>query len=526
MNKRIAIGVVLIAAVVIVGVLLIQRRSRNAISTAPFPPFPASEPTQQPVAEDFLGSQACATCHRQQYDVWRASTHGRAGGEPARDLLLRDFDGTPIRFRDATVTPRVINGRYAFDVQPADGDGQLIVVDGVVGGGHLVGGGTQGFFTRHADGTMRFLPFEIVRAGTAWFCNTSTRANRGWVQITPDMSLADCGDWPPVRVLGTSTRFASCQECHGSQIQLERTQGERPFATRYRELSINCESCHGPGRKHVQLVRAGSTSREDDVGMVSLATLDKDRSLEVCFRCHALKDALVPGYLPGRDLEQYYSLKLPLVGNRDLQPDGRTRTFAYQQGHLYSDCYLSGSMTCVDCHEPHGQGYRDVNGKALPSRFNDGQCTGCHASKAVNPQLHTHHTAASEGSRCVACHMPYLQQSDVGSHLRYARSDHTIPVPRPQWDTRMGVQLSCSNCHREMQYDALDRAVRNWYGELKPQRPLVVALADASDAESAGLTALLALKDTTSHTALLFNAIAQYLSEIRRADERGVPRRL
>src|SRR5688572_8878591 len=120
MNKRIAIGVGLIAAVVTVGVLLIQRRSRNAISTSPFPPFPVSGPTEQPVAEDFLGSQACATCHRQQYDVWRVSTHGRAGGEPARDLLLRDFDGTPIRFRDATVTPRIVNGRYTFDVQHSD----------------------------------------------------------------------------------------------------------------------------------------------------------------------------------------------------------------------------------------------------------------------------------------------------------------------------------------------------------------------------------------------------------------------
>jgi formate-dependent nitrite reductase cytochrome c552 subunit len=130
---------------------------------------------------------------------------------------------------------------------------------------------------------------------------------------------------------------------------------------------------------------------------------------------------------------------LPQLGDQPFQPDGRVRTFAYQQGHLYSDCYLKGRMTCTTCHDPHAQSYRDVNGAALAGRFADGQCTGCHASKSEPVEAHTKHAAASAGSRCVNCHMPYIQHPELGGAVRYARSDHSIPIPRPAFDSTLGA---------------------------------------------------------------------------------------
>ena len=38
---------------------------------------------------------------------------------------------------------------------------------GVVGGGHMVGGGTQGFLWQHEDGSLRLLPFEIASTDRA-----------------------------------------------------------------------------------------------------------------------------------------------------------------------------------------------------------------------------------------------------------------------------------------------------------------------------------------------------------------------
>jgi len=153
--------------------------------------------------DDFAGPEACASCHADQYEAWAGSTHGRAGGEPAPELLLAPFDGTPIRFADGVVVPRGDgeNG-YEFVVRQ-EGHGEVhYPVTGVVGGGHMLGGGTQGFFTRWVDGTERFVPWDWSRQEERWFCNTGTRTDEGWVPITPEMRLAECGDWPPNRILG------------------------------------------------------------------------------------------------------------------------------------------------------------------------------------------------------------------------------------------------------------------------------------------------------------------------------------
>ena len=183
-----------------------------------FPPPPAAH-VASTTLDDFAGSEACADCHQDQYDAWASSTHGRAGGPPGPDLLIAPFNGQPIRFANAVVIPRARDGGYEFVVRQ-DGHAEAVyTVDGVIGGGHMLGGGTQGFVSLQADGTERFLPWDWSRQEGVWFCNTGSRLNRGWVPITAEMRLADCGDWPPLRPLGTVERFANCQECHGSQIR-------------------------------------------------------------------------------------------------------------------------------------------------------------------------------------------------------------------------------------------------------------------------------------------------------------------
>ncbi len=452
-------------------------------------------------ASAFVGSAACADCHEAAWDLWRGSTHGRAGGLPSAETVIAPFDGSPIQFADARVVPRVTDtGAYQFVVERPGRDAVIYSVDGVVGRGHMVGGGTQGFVSRFEDGTVRFLPFDWSRTENTWFCNTGTiegwwnagrlaslRPARGWLPITAETRLTDCGDWPPIRILGTDFRFANCQGCHGSQIRALFRPGEG-YETEIQSYTVNCESCHGPGREHVERASAGSLGlgAAGDLAIRTLAVQSEDESLETCFQCHALKRALTEDYLPGDAFDEAYSLLLPMVGDRPFKPDGRVASFAYQLNHVASSCYLDGNMTCTDCHEPHGQGYQDPAGAPLSDRFADGQCTACHASKAAEPSRHTGHPDGSEGSRCVACHMPYLQQPQLGEEIAYARSDHTIPIPRPAFDASLGVRSACVQCHDDLSVEQLETQAREWWGELEPHDPAVRGLIAAERAASAG----------------------------------------
>ncbi len=475
--------------------------------------FPPPEFAEGPdiSREDFAGAEACASCHAEKYEAWATSTHGRAGGDPAPDLLLAPFDGTPIRFADAVVVPRGDGeGSYEFVVRQDGHDEVHYPVAGVVGGGHMLGGGTQGFFTRWVDGTLRFVPWDWSRQAGRWFCNTGTRTDEGWVPITPEMRLADCGDWPPSRVLGTEARFTNCQQCHGSQIRVGLDPG-RGYDTEYSTLRVNCESCHGPAREHVTWASEGRAGADPRIR--SLANLPKDSSLAVCFRCHGLKDVLKEGYLPGAGLEEHFALKFPVLGDRPYTPDFRVRTFAYQATHLSSECYLDGPMDCVSCHEPHGQGYWDVNRRPLDGPYDDGQCTACHASKAEPIEDHTFHPPESEGSRCVSCHMPYLQHPEVGPGVPFARSDHTIPVPRPAFDDSVGVESACAMCHQDRSPAELQRRAEAWWGELKPHRPLVRGMLHRETATTRAEAAELLLRPDQADPLAQFQALARLLVE-------------
>jgi tetratricopeptide (TPR) repeat protein len=496
------LALVLIGALLAaMGVFALGRH--RAMRPVAFPP-PRERITPAVSRADFVGAAACAGCHAEQFAAWRRSTHARAGGPPSVGNVIAPFDGQPIRFRDATVTPRVTSrGSYVFDVARAGEPVVALTVGAVIGGGHMAGGGTQGFVTRRPDGTWRFLPFDYSRDLRRWFCNTETRADKGWQPITPEMPLGACGDWPPVRVLGDTPRFANCQGCHAGQIEVVFDAASAGYATHVTTFAINCESCHGPARRHVELARAAGLGASADVGLAALALADKDASSRVCYQCHAVKDQLRRGFLAGDSVERYYSLAFPLLGDSPLFPDGRVRTFAYQESQRFSDCYLNGGMRCADCHDPHSQGYRDVNGNALRGRLSDGQCLACHPSKAERVEQHTRHPAASPGSRCVACHMPYLQQPQIGAAIRYARSDHSISIPRPALDSAIGVATACASCHSGRSPAVLQAQVERWYGTIKPLAPAVAAqLYRADDAR-----ALLA--SANGHTLAQFAGLAR-----------------
>ena len=425
-------------------------------------------------SNQFVGSDACATCHPDQFSTWQNSTHAKAGGAPDEKRVLAPFDGDKIMLKNGWFIPFKQDGRYYFRAQETGFPEVRYEVVGVIGGGHLYGSGTQTYFGLFPDGTMRLLPFDYHPGKQTWFFETNDLS--GWVPATESISPRQFSEWPPSRALGLLTEKKNCQQCHGSQIVTSFRSEKGKYQTTFTDLSINCESCHGPGKTHVSLMEYGENIIKGYTGIRSLKTVTKEESVNVCSQCHGLKDMLRPGYLPGMDFESYFSTKFAMLGGNPYFPDGRVRAFGYQQNHVFSDCYLNGSMTCVDCHNPHSNGYQDVNRNPLEGRFDNGQCTSCHMSKNENLTSHTFHKPESKGSQCTSCHMPFQQHQAVGNALKFARADHTISIPRPELDKQLGLENACQQCHVDMSTQSIADQVEIWYGELKPLHALEIAL--------------------------------------------------
>ena len=66
-------------------------------------------------------------------------------------------------------------------------------------------------------------------------------------------------------------------------------------------------------------------------------------------------------------------------------------------------------VTCFSCHDTHGtENYAQLRKPA------DKLCLDCHGPRSLNGprtgtlEEHTHHKKGSEGSSCIACHMPQI----------------------------------------------------------------------------------------------------------------------
>src|SRR4029078_7501297 len=155
--------------------------------------------------------------------------------------------------------------------------------------------------------------------------------------------------------------------------------------------------------------------------------------------------------------------------------DGQQRGEVYNwESFLQSKMHAKG-VTCSDCHNPHTGKLRQ-EGNAV--------CTTCHLTTKYDTTEHHHHTPASAGASCVACHMPPATYMVVDP-----RHDHSLRVPRPDLSVSIGTPNACTNCHTKQDARWAATRVNAWYGHA-PQgyqrfaAAFAAARAGATDAPS------------------------------------------
>lgn len=441
------------------------------------PALPVSAPRAEPEAR-FVGAAQCAACHADQHRAWAQSQHAQSMQPARRDTVLAPFGGE--RLRHGKVTSTFSRDGDKFHVQTDGADGRL-----------------QRFEVLHTFGVYPLQQYLVALEGgrvqalaTAWDSRPKAQGGQRWFHLQGPQGVA-VGDelhWTQRQ----SNWNTMCAECHSTDFQKRYDPATKTFNSRFAEMNVACEACHGPASRHVDWAQSGAKPGADKGLAVDFSArhavswpiapatgsarptalptgpTEARTELQVCARCHAHRSQEWPDTVTGQPLAD--SHRISRIESGLYWSDGQMRAEVFNHASFLQSRMFAQGVTCSHCHEPHS-GQLRAPGNAV--------CAQCHEPQRFDTAAHHHHHASdSAGAQCANCHMPTTTYMQVDP-----RHDHSLRVPRPDLGLARGTPDACSSCHRQENRQVLAQAALRWYPTLA-SRP--TPLADALHAQETG----------------------------------------
>jgi predicted CXXCH cytochrome family protein len=410
--------------------------------------------------EAYVGTATCTRCHEAESAAWRGSHHDLAMQKPTVATVLGDFDNARFEHFGSVTEFSTRGGDYFVRTEGPDGERREYKVAWVFGVEPL-----QQYLLPLGDGRLQAL-------SVAWDSRPASDGGQRWYHLYPDEAIAHDD---PLHWTGPYQNWnARCAECHSTDVRKNYDAGTRSYATDFFEEDVGCESCHGPGRRHVEL--AGTDKLDNSVAAgfpVSLAArgtwvfpATKDASddhgsvaaiaqrseplagraqIDTCARCHARRGTL-GAYRHGQPLSDTH--RLALLDAPLYYPDGQILDEVYVYGSFVQSRMHQAGVVCSNCHEPHSNQLRAPG---------NGVCAQCHQSAVFDTTDHHRHPAGGPGSQCVDCHMPARTYMGVDD-----RRDHSMRVPRPDLSIMAGTPNAGTGCHEDRDDEWALSALADW----------------------------------------------------------------
>ncbi len=384
----------------------------------------------------YAGTQSCRKCHEKFYRLWASSHHGLAMQPYTREFARKQL---------LPQKKEIVIGKYRYRAD-ISGEKGWVIENGPVGEKkylmeHAMGGKNVYYFlTPMARGRLQTLPVAYDVRRKEWL-DTAASGVRHFPGVSDEAV-----DWKdPLYTFNTS-----CYSCHVSQLSTNFDPKTDTYHSVWREPGINCETCHGPGNKHVRVCEAApkGTIPTDLKIIRGGRDFTAQQNNSACAPCHAKMSPLTETFKPGERYFDHYDLVA--LESPDFHPDGRDlgENYTYTLWRM-SPCAKSGQLSCLHCHTSSGR-YRFKGEKTNQA------CMPCHKEKVDNPTKHSHHKPDSTGNKCVACHMPMTE------FARMKRSDHSMLPPTPAVTIAFKSPNACTICHQDKTPQWADTWVRKW----------------------------------------------------------------
>jgi predicted CXXCH cytochrome family protein len=411
-----------IAAWMALGLLLACQTTRKE------PPFATLAPPA------FAGSSSCQSCHTKPFQEWQQSDHFLAMQVAADSTVRGDFNDRTLVADGVTSRFFKRDGKYFINTQGDDGKNHDYEVRYTFGYFPL-----QQYLIEFEGGRL-----QPTRA--SW----DTR-NGKWFHQYPGQKIHP-HDW--LHWTGNGQNWNTmCASCHSTNLQKIYSFASDAYATTWTDINVGCESCHGPGSKHISYLQSPDYARGERLPNSALTysrdTLPKQQ-LNTCAPCHARKADISANLL--RTDELLDDLIPQVISTEFYHADGQIREEDYEYGSFTQSKMYHLGVRCSNCHNPHSE--------KLVKTGND-LCMSCHVPK-YNTKEHTFHALNTEASQCVSCHM--TTQTYMGNDVR---RDHSFRIPRPDQTVNFGTPNACNGCHTNKPASWAAKAVVDWYG---PQR--------------------------------------------------------